>query len=332
MLKEKMELGRVTLKNRLVMAPVDLEKSDHGTVTDEQLSYYEERTRGGCFGLVVIEHSFVKPNGRATEHQLSVAKDENIAGLAKLAEVIHKSGSKTVMQLSHAGSAIKKAQVAEEGISPSGLASPALASDRTLQRTHAMTHAEIGDLVEHFALAAERAKRAGFDGVEIHSAHGYLLNQFYSPLTNKRTDAYGETIVGRLKIHREIITAVRDAIGEDMILGLRLGAADYMEGGNTIADGVAAAKNLAGAGLQYISVSGGLCGSRPKDKTGAGYFGDASEAIKKAVDTPIILTGGVQTSKDAEMLLREKKADMIGVARAIVADPDWARKALAELC
>lgn len=328
MLKEPIALENTMLSNRLVMAPVDLEKSDHGTVTEEQLAYYEERTGGGCFGLAVIEHSFVKSNGRATENQLSAAKDEDIEGLAKLAEVIHRNGSKTVMQLSHAGAAIKKAQVTEVGISPSGIPNPTAASDGTLQTTHAMTQAEIDDLVEHFALAAGRAKRAGFDGVEIHSAHGYLLNQFYSPLTNGRTDAYGETIEGRLKIHKEIIAAVRDVIGEDMILGLRLGAADYMKGGNNIDDGMIAAKVLSKTGLQYISVSGGLCGSRPKDKSGAGYFGDASEAIKKAVAIPIILTGGVKTADDAEILLSTKKADMIGVARAVVADPDWARKVM----
>ena len=331
MLRESIEVGGIALKNRLVMAPVDLEKSDHGTVTEEQLKYYDERTKGGCFGLVVIEHSFVQPNGRASENQLSSAKDEDIAGLTKLAGLIHGNGCKTVLQISHAGAVSPLAQVTE-GISPSGLVSPKKAMvGGAMAPTHAMSQEEIDGLIENFAAAARRAKVAGFDGVEIHAAHGYLLNQFYSPLMNQRTDAYTiKTLDGRLKLHLQVIAAVRKVLGRDLILGMRFGASDYMDGGSTIEDGVQAAKILESAGLSYLSISGGHCGSSPSNKKGVGYFGDSSEAIKQQTTLPIILTGGVKTKEDAESLLQAGKADMIGVARAVIGNPDWARNAMSE--
>ena len=148
---------------------------------------------------------------------------------------------------------------------------------------------------------------------------------------NQRTDAYTiKTLDGRLKLHLQVIAAVRKVLGRDLILGMRFGASDYMDGGSTIEDGVQAAKILESAGLSYLSISGGHCGSSPSNKKGVGYFGDSSEAIKPQTTLPIILTGGVKTKEDAESLLQAGKADMIGVARAVIGNPDWARNAMSE--
>lgn len=327
MLEKAMYVGKVMVNNRLVMAPVDLQKSNHGTVTGELLKFYDERTAGGYVGLVIIEHSFVRAEGRATENQLSCAKDDDIEGLTKLAEVIHKNGSKAVIQLSHAGLKAVKSEDGLEGISPSG-ASEGTANPR-FRPNHAMALHEFDALIDAYKEAALRAKKAGLDGVELHSAHGYLLNQFYSPLTNHRTDAYsGQTIEGRMKLHLQIISAVREVLGPDLILGIRLGACDYMEGGSTIEDAVKAAKLLEAAGVDFIDVSGGLCGPRLPGRDDAGYFGDASSAIKENTGVPVILAGGIKTREDAEKLLNSGSTDMIGVARAVIADASWAKTAL----
>ena len=194
-----------------------------------------------------------------------------------------------------------------------------------------MTKEDIDALVESFAEAAVRVKKAGFDGCELHSAHGYLLNQFYSPLTNKREDAYsGHTIDGRIRLHLEVIKAVRAEVGEDFLLAMRLGGCDYTEGGSTIDDAVSAAKQLEAAGLDLLDLSGGMCSYRREGHTENGYFRDMSEAVKRAVSIPVILTGGIADRAGADELLAAGSADMIGVGRAILKNPNWADEAMEE--
>lgn len=175
-----------------------------------------------------------------------------------------------------------------------------------------------------------RAKAAGADGIELHMAHGYLLDQFYSPLTNQRTDQYGGPVENRVRVVTELLRLLRENVGDEMVLGVRLGACDYLPGGNTLADGAKAAALLAQAGAQYISVSGGQCGAQHPQNTGVGFFKEAAEAIKQVVQVPVLLTGGVKTRTDAESLLAAGAADMVGVARALIQNPNWANEAFAE--
>ena len=192
-----------------------------------------------------------------------------------------------------------------------------------------MTHEDMQKVVRDFAAAARRAKEAGFDGVEIHSAHGYLLNQFYSPLANHRTDKYGPgSIESRVKLHLEVIQAVRAAVGADYLVALRLGAGDYMDGGSTAADGAAAARLFEQAGIDLLDISGGICGYIRPGVTGQGYFSDLTEAVKSAVSLPVILTGGITEIDAAETLLEQGKADLIGVGRAMLKDSSWAKNAM----
>lgn len=320
MLERKIQIGNRTLNNRLVMAPTDLQLSNHGTVTERLLDYYDSRTQGGYVGLCVVEHSCVQESGRASRNQLSCNKEDDIAGLTELAKTIHKNNTIAIMQLSHAGAAIPVDVVHTEGQSPSGIM-----THYGCQRTHAMSQAEIEQLIEDFTVSAVRVKKAGFDGLELHSAHGYLLSQFYSPLTNRRTDAYsGQTLEGRLKLHLRLIEAVRKVLGSDMILGIRFGACDYMDGGSTIPEAGRAAEMLQAAGAHFIGVSGGMCGAALPENSEAGYFGDASECVKAHVSIPVILTGGIRTREDAERLLAEGKADLIGAARPFMRDATWA--------
>ncbi len=329
-LKQTIRVGKTEINNRLVMAPVALEKSNAGKVTKELLDYYDVRTKGGYTGFVIIEHSFIREDGRASMNQLSSSDDSDIAGLTKLADIIHKNGSKTVMQISHAGAAAKKDVVLMEGISPSGISNPnKVLGKGDLQDTHEMSHKEIDLVIQAFVDAAIRVKKAGFDGVELHSAHGYLLNQFFSPITNKRTDDYtGRTIEGRIKLHIQIIQAIRETAGEDFLLGMRLGGCDYMEGGSTIDEAAIAAPKLVEAGLDFMDISGGLCFFIRAGHNEAGYFGDLSEAVKKTISVPVILAGGVTNGIDAEKLLTENKADMIAVGRPISQKESWAKEVI----
>ena len=330
MLEQGIRIGDMELENRLVMAPLCLDKSDHGRVSEQLLAHYDERTKGGKIGLAVIEHCYVRADGKFSKNQLSVAREEDVDGLRMLADTIHRNGSKTIVQISHAGGAALKGMNEEEAISPSGISNPLWNSKRgELAPSREMTKQDIREIIESFAMAALRVKEAGFDGCMIHSAHGYLLNQFFSPLTNKRTDEYnGSTIKGRTRLQCQIIKAIRMVTGKDFLLAMRLGGCDYAAGGSLIGDAVEAAVLFEKAGLDAIDMSGGMCFYLRPGRTEPGYFGDLSSAVKKEVSIPVILAGGVKTRQDAEALLLNKKADLISVGRALATDPDWARKAM----
>jgi len=324
-IKDELVLKNITLKNRLVLPPMASGNADaDGKVTEKMLHYYDEKSHGGYLSLVIVEHSFVSEEGRASVGQLSISNDSDIDGLSKLTEVIHKNGSKVVAQLNHAGGATNKSITGHNSIAPSlGRFANNINADCE------MTKDDIARVIESFTLAADRAIEAGFDGVEIHSAHSYLLNQFYSPLTNLRQDEYGGGIEGRIKIHLDIIDGVRSVIGEKHPLLLRLGACDYMEGGSQIDDAVTASKRFEHAGIDILDISGGLCGFVVKGRENEqGYFSDVTEVIKQNIKVPVILTGGIRDIKVADRLIEAGKADLIGIGRAMYKDSYWAEKAL----
>jgi 2,4-dienoyl-CoA reductase-like NADH-dependent reductase (Old Yellow Enzyme family) len=320
--------GKLTLKNRLVMPPMATAKCDeNGKPTKDFLDYYDEKSRGGYISLVIVEHSFVSQQGKASRGQLSAADDSLIDSLKELAGTVHRNGPKVVMQINHSGSAANKEITGMDAVAPSAVVNPRLKG--TLPKE--LTHKEIKAIIEEFRAAAHRVKKAGFDGVEIHSAHGYFFNQFLSPLTNKRTDEYGGNISGRVKLHKEVIKAVREAVGEDFPVLLRLGASDYMEGGTSIEDSKTAAMEFEKSGVDIIDISGGFCGYIGRGTGEQGYFSELSEAVKKVVSVPVILTGGITEVQAAEKLLADKKADLIGVGRAILSDSNWAKNAIDSL-
>jgi 2,4-dienoyl-CoA reductase-like NADH-dependent reductase (Old Yellow Enzyme family) len=304
-LQQPLTTGRLPLKNRLVMPPMATSKAESdGLVSQALLDYYDEKSRGGAIGLVIIEHSYITRKGQNRVGQPSVAHDGVIDGLARLAEVIHANGSKTAMQINHVGGAPGEAIPGVERVAPSALPWPAGSAGRTARE---MTLDEIGAIPGLFATAARRVKAAGFDGVEIHSAHGYLLNQFFSPLSNRRTDDYGGDVRGRIKLHL-----------------------DYLEGGSRVEDSVVAAVAFEKAGVDVIDVTGGLSGYVRPGHSEPGYFAELSKPIRKAVSIPVILTGGVTEPEQAEALLAAGVADLIGVGRAVLKDSGWARRAMRE--
>lgn len=322
------EIKNIKLNNRLVMPPMATSKSGtDGKAGQELFDYYDEKSKNGYIGLIIAEHEYVSLEGKASFGQLSISDDSDIEPLKKLVSVIHKNGSKIIAQINHAGGKTKKEITGSVPLSPSS--SKINGTDYCSKE---MTLEDIEKVIEDFKSAAARVKKAGFDGVEIHSAHGYLLNQFFSPLTNKRKDKYnGDSINGRIHLHLEIIKAVRETVGNDFIVALRLGACDYTQGGTTIEDSIAAVKEFEKAGIDLIDISGGLCGYINPENKEQGYFKEISKAVKENVNIPVILTGGIVDADTAEKLLENKEADLIGVGRAILKDSHWAENAVNSL-
>lgn len=326
-LLKSLQAGSLTLSNRLIMPPMATAKAEaDGSMSQAVLDYYQEKSNGGYFSLIIIEHSNISPEGKASNKQLSVADDRAIEGLSKLAEVIHRNGCKTVMQINHAGGAATQAVIGKVPFGPSPIPHPW--NGITPQE---LTKQEITGIIQDFQDAARRVKAAGFDGVEIHSAHGYLLNQFFSPLTNQRTDEYGGTIQNRIRLHLQVIEAVKAAVGGDFPMLLRLGAYDYKEGGITIEDSRIAAKAFEKAGINILDISGSFMGYNSPESSNQGYFSPLTEAIKQVVSIPVILTGGITEPQVAEQLLATGKADLIGVGRAVLKNSQWAKQAIETL-
>lgn len=326
-LLKPLQIGTLTLSNRLIMPPMATAKAEvDGKVTQALLDYYAEKSAGGYLSLIIIEHSFITAAGKASVQQLSAADDSMIEGLQKLVAIIHGNGSKTVMQLNHAGSAANEEVIGSTPVAPSGVKNP---RQGTMPRE--LTHEGIAVIIKAFKDGARRTKEAGFDGVEIHSAHGYLLNQFFSPLTNKRTDEYGGNVHNRIRLHLQVIEAVRAAVGKDFPILLRLGASDYTEGGTALEDSQIAAVAFEKAGISILDISGGFSGFTVPGLTGQGFFAPLTEAIKKVVSIPVILTGGITEAQAAERLIAEGKADLIGIGRALLKDSQWAKLAIESL-
>ncbi len=314
------KLKNLTLKNRIILPPMATSKAgENGEISDDILSYYDEKTKNKDLALVIIEHSFIREDGRANPHQMSVAKDSMVEGLKKLAKVLHDNDTLAVMQINHAGAVAK----------PNGDMPHLLAPSLDAQRNaHEMTKTDIYELIEDFATAAKRVKDAGFDGVEIHSAHGYLLNQFYSPLTNKRTDEFGGDVPNRIQILRDVVLAVRQSVGMEFPIFLRLGASDYRDGGTTLADSILAAKVLKEAGVDLLDISGGFNGYINPETKEQGYFHRLTEGIKKEVHIPTILTGGITDLNAADELISSDKTDLVGIGRPILNDSSWLKNNL----
>ncbi len=289
-----------------------------GAVTSKLINFYVRRS--SAVGLPIVEHAYVSPTGKIGPKQLGIYDDKLIGGFEKLAKGIHDVGAPAVVQISHAGGVTNKKVIGTEPAGPS--ARP---------KTRMLEVSEIEAVAEDFARAAERAVKAGLDGVELHGAHGYLLNQFFSPLLNKREDKYGGSLENRMRFPLLVVGKVRENLKGKLLL-YRLGSDDLAPGGTHIEDSIIFAKNLEAAGVDIIDVSGGMCGSEPKQlKHVKGYFVPQASEIKKAVRVPVIGVGGITDAKFADKLVSEGKVDLVAVGRAFWRDNRWAEKAIETL-
>jgi NADPH2 dehydrogenase len=317
----------LTLRNRIVMPPMwsGLAAPD-GAVTSQIVEYHRRRAAAGC-GLIIVEHSFVHPLGRHSATQIGAHADAMLGGLGKLSAAVKAEGAVVCLQVSHAGSRCSSAVTGQRPLAPSAVRHP---YEPDGEVPEAMTVAQIQDAVAAFGAAAVRAREAGFDAVEIHAAHGFLLSEFLSPLTNQRDDRYGGDEERRSQLHLEVLAEVRRALGGRLPVFVRLGAHDETPGGLEIDAATRTAARLAGAGADLIDVSGGLCGSRGAGK-GPGYFVPYARAIKSGVRVPVSVAGGITDPVQADQIVRDAHADLVGIGRAMLNDADWARKAIEAL-
>ena len=320
---ENSEIAGINLSNRFVRSATweGLATQD-GAVTSELIEAMRRLAEGGV-GLIISGHTYVRPDGQASPRQLGVYRDELVSGLKELTEAVHAAGGKIVMQLAHAGHFAPQSLTAKPPIVASNFDGLSKSPRKEI------SVADIKEIVTAFADAAARAKKAGFDGVQIHSAHGYLLSQFLSPIYNRRTDEYGGSLVNRAKVHLEVLRAIREAAGEDFPVLIKINCRDFAENGLSLEDSVEAASLLANAGLSAIEVSGGMLDggkfspSRPGIDSEAkeAYFSEELRAFRKAIDIPLILVGGIRSFEVAERLTRTGQADYISMSRPFIREP-----------
>ncbi|RPJ70998.1 MAG: NADH:flavin oxidoreductase [Acidobacteria bacterium] len=317
----------LTLRNRIVMPPMwSGQATPEGFVTDAIVDYHRRRAAAGC-GLVIVEHSFVHPLGRHSANQIGAHTGAAVHGLSRLASAIKAEGAAACLQLSYAGSRSSSAVLGVLPLAPSAVKHPYEPEGEVPQEA---TPGQLAGIAAAFGDAADRARLAGFDAVEIHAAHGFLLSQFLSPLTNRRTDDYGGAVEQRARLHREVVAAVRARVGAWFPVFIRLGAHDETPGGLELDEACNVAACMAENSLNLIDVSGGLQGSRGVGK-GPAYFVRYAEAIKRRVGVPVLVTGGIAEPAMADQIIRDEQADLVGVGRAMLNDPGWAQQAIRRL-
>ncbi|MGB4290746.1 MAG: FAD-dependent oxidoreductase [Dethiobacteria bacterium] len=318
-------IGNITVRNRMVMPPMGTNyASDDGFVTERLVRYYEARAEGGT-GLIIVEVAAVAPEGKAITHQIGIWADKFIPGLRYLAESIRKHGARAAIQLHHAGRQTTFQTTGYQPVAPSEIPCPIC---RDMPRS--LTIEEIKGIVEAFGHAARRAREAGFDAVEIHGTHGYLINQFLSPYSNKRTDEYGGSPAGRRRFPIEVYDAVRAAVGGDFPVIFRMNADEGMEGGITPEEGREFAGLLEKAGVDALHVSGGVYGS-PLPIIATMYepeppLAHYAAGIRARVTIPVIAVGKIHDPEIGEQLIAGGKADFVSLGRGLITDSHFARK------
>ena len=316
------KLKDMVLRNRVVMAPMCMYSATDGLVTDWHVVHYGSRAVGGA-GLVILEATAVSPEGRISINDLGLWDDAQVPGMARLVEAIHEGGAKAGIQLGHAG---RKADV--EGSVP--IAPSALRFDESYQLPTEMSPAEIKRVAEAFGAAATRAYLAGFDIIELHGAHGYLINQFLSPLVNQRTDIYGGSADKRVRFLLEVIRAVRGGWPAEKPLAIRVSAEEYDEGGNHPLDVAAVMKRVRAEGIDLVHVSSG--GVIPAGiKPFPGYQIPFASCVRTESGLPVIGGGLVTSPVQAEEIVSNDRADLVFLARELLRNPYWPLQAAAQL-
>lgn len=312
---------KISLKNRLVMPPMCMYQAENGFVNDFHLVHYGSRAVGGV-GMIIVEATAVSPEGRITDEDLGIWDDQFIPGLKHLTDEIHRYGAKAVIQLAHAGR--KSMSFASPHIAPSSIPF----SDQYAVPVE-MSEDEILGLRESFANGARRAFEAGFDGVEIHGAHGYLIHEFLSPLSNQRSDNYGGNPENRARMMREVITDVRKALDPSVWLQIRISASDYDPQGlkpTDLIDALFPVKEL----LDFIHVSSGGNAMRKIDLK-PGYQVPFASDIKHALHVPAITVGLITEEEMIESILVNEEADLVALGRELLRNPYYVNELYARL-
>ncbi len=322
-------LGRISLINRFVRsATQDYMARDDGEVTDRQVSLFRTLAEGEV-GLIITGHAFVNPLGKAGPNQIAIFDDRFVEGLSRIAETVHAaSSSRIFVQIAHAGRQTKAKYIGATPVSPSAVPDPVSKS-----APREMTPGEIEGLVRDFVRAGLRVRKAGFDGVQIHAAHGYLLSSFLSPHTNRRTDRWGGSPANRVRVIVDILKGLKAEAGKDFPVMAKLNTTDFLADGLSLDEAVAAAQALEAEGLDAIEVSGGMAESGKgsvwtglRAEADEGYFVENAAAVKKAVRIPVSGLGGIRTLAAAERFVAAGRVDLVSMCRPFIRDPHLVRK------
>lgn len=326
------KIGTLTLKNRVMKAPQSSGMSNmDGTVSERLVRYYRKQAAGGA-GMIIVEYAYVDDLGAKSAHcHLGISNNEHIPGLAWLAENIREQGAVPAIQIEHCGR--QKFLGTQPIFAPSAIPWPKLWDQYGVQAVpQVLTIEQIQDIVHAFGDAALRAKIAGFELVEIHGAHGYLLTNFFSPTTNHRTDLYGGSLENRMRIYVEIVRDIRKKVGPDFPLTIRLSGTDYEPDGFPIEDTIELAKVLEKEGIDAFHISGGDHHTMIHQVTPMAiepcHNVWAAQAIKKVVHVPVIASGSITLPEYAEEIIASGKGDFVGLGRPLWADPEWPNKAM----
>ncbi len=318
-------VGKLKLRNRMIAtATVTDMAGEDGLPTEQFIRYHEEKARGG-WGMVITEDYAIAENAKTHVHLPGLWSDSQIGPHAELVRRVHEAGGTICAQLFHPGRAASKVSAGEDLMGPSPLRDPVMP-----ETPREMTLSDIHEVIGQFAAAARRAKECGFDAIEIHGAHGYLINQFLSGFSNKRCDEYGGSVTNRGRFAREVVQAVREAVGPDYPISFRFSVCDHVPGGIGVTEACAFARMLEEAGVDLLNCSQGMPSSRgvitpPASVEPAHYVHDAA-AIKKVVGIPMAVVGRIADPDVAEEVIASGMADFAGMGRAAIADPHFARK------
>lgn len=314
------DVGGVTLKNRITMAPLYLGYAgEGGTITPLLLEHYRLMAKSGASMIVVENATIDHPEGSVSNRTIRADTEKNLKGLSELAAIIKSQGSVACLQINHAG----RFSGADTPLAPSSV-------ETFGKIPKAILLEDIEKIQEKYFLAAQLTQRAGFDMVELHGGTGYLLAQFVSPRTNKREDSYGGSLENRMRFPLEVLSKVKSAVG-DFPVGYRFLADEWLPDGLNLNESKKFAKALSTMGIAYISVMGGTYESFflpeiiQKSKS-EGYMVDLAKEVKQEVDVPVITAGRISSGYIAEKILATRKADLLGLARVLWADPEWPHK------
>lgn len=312
---KKFELKNLKLKNRAIMAPMCMYAANtDGMVNEFHKIHYATRAIGGV-SAIIVEATGITPNGRISDKDLGIWNDEHIEGLKELASTIKKYGAYAGIQINHAG---RKCSISSERI----IAPSAIAFDETYKTPDEMTKTDLEEVKNAFKNAAKRANDAGFDFIEIHGAHGYLLSEFLSPLSNKREDEYGGSIENRARFLVEIIREIKTVWPEDKVLGLRVSANDHVEGGNTKVEMAQIINIVKKEGIDIVDVSTGAV-THANINVYTGYQIPEAEYIKHTSDIPVIGGGLITTLNEATEVIESNRADLVFLGRVLLREPYW---------
>jgi 2,4-dienoyl-CoA reductase-like NADH-dependent reductase (Old Yellow Enzyme family) len=314
------QIGGLTLPNRLVRSATAERLADaEGRPRAELKRLYRTLVQGGV-GLIITGHLYVHPSGKAHPEMTGIYADELVPGLAELTEAVHQEGGRVVAQINHGGMQCGRGAVAET-LAPSAVEASFLERPaRELRRE------EIVELIDAYAQAARRAKVAGFDGVQLHGAHGYLISQFLSPYVNRRGDEWGGDVQGRTNFLRRVCQAVREQVGSDYPVCIKLGMVDGVAGGLTLEESAQIVAELEEMGLDGLEVSGGVQETSMRPNPQEAYFRPLARAARGATRLPILLVGGLRSRQEMEEVLASGEADFISLSRPLICEPDLPRR------